>query len=61
MMEVAAAARRRGARTLYLGVWERNVRALAFYEREGFRPVGLRPFRLGNKVDTDLLLVRPLV
>jgi GNAT superfamily N-acetyltransferase len=61
MMEVAAAARRRGARTLYLGVWERNVRALAFYEREGFRPIGSRPFRLGNKVDTDLLLVRPLV
>jgi ribosomal protein S18 acetylase RimI-like enzyme len=60
MTEVAAAARRRGARTLYLGVWERNLRALAFYEKEGFRSVGSRPFVLGTKVDTDLLLVRPL-
>ena len=61
MTEVAAAARSRGARTLYLGVWERNVRAIAFYKKEGFRSVGSRPFVLGTKVDTDLLLVRPLV
>jgi ribosomal protein S18 acetylase RimI-like enzyme len=60
MTEVAAAARRRGARTLYLGVWEHNLRALAFYEKEGFRPVGSRSFVLGTKVDTDLLLVRSL-
>jgi ribosomal protein S18 acetylase RimI-like enzyme len=60
MAEVVAAARRRGARTIYLGVWERNVRAIAYYQKEGFRAVGSHPFVLGTKVDTDLLLVRAL-
>ena len=34
------AARARGAKTLWLGVWERNLRAVAFYGKYGFSRVG---------------------
>ncbi len=54
------AARVRGAQTLWLGVWERNPRAVAFYARYGFRRVGEHTFMLGDDAQTDWLLARPL-
>ena len=54
------AARARGGGTLWLGVWEHNPRAVAFYEKYGFRHVGEHTFRLGDDVQTDWLLARPL-
>ena len=54
------AARARGARTLWLGVWERNPRALAFYEKYGFTRVGEQTFVLGNDEQTDWLFARVL-
>lgn len=45
-----------GFETMWLGVWEHNARALAFYRRFGFREVGSHPFRLGEDVQTDLLV-----
>ncbi len=54
------AARARGARTLWLGVWERNPRAVAFYARYGFVRVGEHTFLLGDDAQTDWLLARPL-
>ena len=51
-------ARRRGARTLWLGVWERNPRAIRFYEKCGFRDVGSHEFRLGCDVQRDRVMVR---
>ena len=53
-------ARARGAGTLWLGVWERNPRAVAFYEKHGFRRVGEHTFRLGDDAQVDWLLARPL-
>ena len=35
---------RRGPRTIWLGVWERNVRAIGFYQRWHFSIVGSQPF-----------------
>jgi diamine N-acetyltransferase len=46
-------ARRRGARTLWLGVWERNLRAQAFYRKQGFRRVGQQVFVVGSDPQTD--------
>jgi len=46
-------ARRLGAPRLLLGVWEHNVRARAFYERQGFRVVGERRFTVGSEVHVD--------
>jgi GNAT superfamily N-acetyltransferase len=54
------AARARGAQTLWLGVWERNSRAMAFYTKYGFVRVGEHAFVLGADVQTDWLLARPL-
>ena len=39
-----------------LGVWEKNDKARAFYQRFGFREIGQHAFRLGQDVQTDLIL-----
>jgi ribosomal protein S18 acetylase RimI-like enzyme len=54
------AARARGAQTLWLGVWERNPRAVAFYTKYGFTRVGEHTFVLGADAQTDWLFARPL-
>jgi ribosomal protein S18 acetylase RimI-like enzyme len=52
------AARSAGRRTLWLGVWERNARAITFYERWQFETVGEHVFRLGSDHQTDLIMAR---
>lgn len=54
-------ARDAGAGVLWLGVWERNLRAIAFYRKSGFREVGTQHFLLGADRQQDLVLARPLV
>lgn len=49
-------AKQRGCRTLWLGVWEHNRRARAFYRKWKFREVGTHIFQLGNDAQTDILL-----
>jgi ribosomal protein S18 acetylase RimI-like enzyme len=46
-----------GSGSVWLGVWERNGRAVAFYERRGFRPVGVQEFRLGSERHRDRVMV----
>lgn len=60
MDETIAAARAHGAQTLWLGVWERNPRAVAFYAKYGFARVGEHTFLLGADPQTDWLLARSL-
>lgn len=60
MNEVLKAARKRGADTIWLGVWERNPRAVAFYRKYGFQQVGAKTFMLGNDVQNDFVLARSL-
>jgi ribosomal protein S18 acetylase RimI-like enzyme len=50
-------ARRRGASTLWLGVWERNARAQAFYRKHGFSKVGSQVFVVGSDPQTDDVLL----
>jgi molybdopterin-guanine dinucleotide biosynthesis protein A len=52
-------ARATGADAVWLGVWEHNRRAQAFYGKHGFAPVGRQPFQLGSDVQTDDVLLRP--
>jgi diamine N-acetyltransferase len=54
------AARARGAQTMWLGVWERNPRAMGFYRKYGFTRVGEHTFMLGADAQTDWVLARPL-
>jgi diamine N-acetyltransferase len=60
MDAVEAAARARGARELWLGVWERNVRAQAFYRKCGFEKVGSQIFVVGSDPQTDHVMLRRL-
>ena len=57
MAAVFDAAREVGARHVWLGVWERNARAIAFYRKCGFAAVGSQPFVLGADHQTDCVMV----
>ncbi len=58
MQRVELEAHRRGARTLWLGVWERNGRAKAFYQKSGFSDAGSHVYMVGTDEQTDRILVR---
>jgi diamine N-acetyltransferase len=53
-------ARETGHETLWLGVWERNARAQAFYRKWDFRAVGEHMFQLGSDEQRDILMERAL-
>jgi diamine N-acetyltransferase len=52
-----ARAKKRGATSLWLGVWERNERAKAFYAKHGFRRVGSQVFVVGSDPQTDHVML----
>ena len=54
------AARGLGGRTFWLAVWEHNRRAIAFYEKCGFRDVGVKDFWLGSDQQNDRVMVTEL-
>lgn len=60
MTAARAAARDRGARTLWLGVWEENPRGIAFYRKMGFRAVGTFLFHVGEDPQRDLIMAHDL-
>lgn len=60
MERVKLEARNRGARTMWLGVWERNDRARAFYKKCGFTDAGDHIFLFGTDPQTDLIMTAPL-
>lgn len=41
---------------LWLGVWEKNERALAFYKKWGFEQFSAHTFMLGTDAQTDLMM-----
>ena len=57
MAAARAVAGEYGGLHLWLGVWERNSRALAFYRRAGFVDVGSTDFYVGSDRQTDRVLV----
>lgn len=60
MERVMLEARHRGAQTMWLGVWERNDRARAFYRKCGFVEVGDHIFLFGTDPQTDLVMTLQL-
>jgi GNAT superfamily N-acetyltransferase len=60
MQRVLDAALDANAATLWLGVWERNPRAIAFYAKAGYVEVGSHTFVVGTDPQTDRILTRPL-
>ena len=48
----------RGKEALWLGVWDKNTRAIDFYRRHEFFEAGMQPFLLGTDLQNDLVMVR---
>lgn len=61
MQASIAEARTRGHDVIWLGVWERNARAQAFYRKWGFAQVGTHTFQLGSDPQTDWVMARRVV
>ena len=49
-------ARQRGYDCIWLGVWEKNQRAVEFYIKWGFREVGTHVFALGKDLQKDFVM-----
>ncbi len=47
-------------RFVWLGVWEKNAAAIAFYRRTGFIESGKHAFRMGDEIQTDLIMKKIL-
>ena len=60
MNDCFARAKDHGHDVMWLGVWEFNPRAQAFYKKNGFRFVGKHVFQLGTDPQTDLLMQKEL-
>ncbi|QMW01056.1 GNAT family N-acetyltransferase [Spirosoma foliorum] len=52
--------RNQGYTAVWLGVWERNARAMAFYEKIGFRKFGFHYFQFGTERQRDFWLEKQL-
>ena len=60
MDEVRATATALGAAYIWLGVWENNPRAIAFYAKCGYDDVGSKTFDVGTDRQVDRVMVAPL-
>lgn len=49
-------AKKLSKQAIWLGVWENNPDALAFYDRMGFKQIGDHVFNLGDSPQRDLIL-----
>jgi ribosomal protein S18 acetylase RimI-like enzyme len=49
-----------GKSIIWLGVWENNLPAIAFYQKWGFEKFGTEIFVLGNDPQTDCLMKKQL-
>ncbi|MEM8604393.1 MAG: GNAT family N-acetyltransferase [Cyanobacteria bacterium P01_H01_bin.121] len=57
MAQVLATVLDVGADSLWLGVWEHNPKAIAFYRKYGFQVVGEHTFQFGNELQRDLVMM----
>jgi GNAT superfamily N-acetyltransferase len=60
MAHLLETAREEGHDVIWLGVWEKNPKAIAFYRRWGFFEIGSVPFTFGSERQRDLVMARSL-
>ena len=60
MQECISKANELKMKYIWLGVWEKNERAVAFYKRWGFERFSEHQFLLGSDLQTDWLMKRAL-
>jgi len=47
-------------KTIWLGVWEKNENALAFYKKMGFVQTGAHSFYMGDEEQIDFIMTKTL-
>jgi diamine N-acetyltransferase len=60
MCHALQAATELGGRHAWLGVWENNARAIAFYRKVGFEEIGLTVYVVGSDAQTDRVFMTAL-
>ena len=60
MAEIWAIAESSGCTAVWLGVWQRNQRAIEIYTRLGFRITGTTTFQLGSDLQEDFVMIKYL-
>ena len=60
MQKAIAVAKEKSKHIIWLGVWEKNQRAIDFYHRFGFTKFGECDFLLGNDMQRDWLMKKEL-
>ncbi len=60
MDRVIETAGQKGKKYVWLSVWENNFRAIAFYEKHGFRKAGTHSFTIGRDEQTDYIMRRDI-
>lgn len=53
-------AREQNKDKIWLGVWEKNENAIAFYEKMGFAQTGAHSFYMGDEEQIDLIMTKIL-
>ncbi len=51
----------KGAKYVWLGVWEENPRAISFYKKNGFVEFDKHIFKLGDDLQTDIMMKLKIV
>ena len=60
MEQAIAIARERKKKYAWLGVWEKNEKAIRFYKQNGFYEIGTHKFVMGEDVQTDYVMRKDL-
>lgn len=48
-------------KNIWLGVWEKNDNAIAFYKKMGFVQTGTHAFYMGDEEQTDFIMTKTLI
>ncbi|WP_286230896.1 GNAT family N-acetyltransferase [Neobacillus mesonae] len=51
----------RNKKKIWLGVWEKNENAIAFYKKMGFVQTGAHSFYMGDDEQTDIIMTKTLI
>ena len=60
MEQALAKAIERNKKYVWLGVWEKNEKALSFYKKNGFCEIGTHTFVMGEDVQNDYIMRKDL-
>jgi diamine N-acetyltransferase len=52
---------KRNKKKIWLGVWEKNENAIAFYQKMGFVQTGAHSFYMGDEEQIDLIMTKTLI